>query len=373
MFLLTQLLTFSKVKKVALTSSLVVLFVTFYNLSMDKLSKEQILMDKANQMIDEHMPEFARRFFNHKKQTFKAGSYYAYALELKEFFDYLGTMFFDINKMSISDLRMITPEVIENYIEYLRSGKVKGKTKIYSDQTLKRKLCALSSFFDYYSREGFIAYNPLLRVNRPTISHDIPKGSNIQDNLKLLEYVSKGVLPNDGMIKYQNRLRSCDTAILALIIGAGIKSSECVELNIDDVDMEHNCITIKSRKPPNQIFFSSYLAEILNTYLDERLEMIAFYGHDKALFLSLQMRRLGIRSIEMMLKKYSSLLFADDKAIKAKDLRNAFRNTVFAESKSLSVTAALTGNDAYGMLFQYIPFLEYYDSEKGKDFDPKKL
>ncbi len=348
MKILSQLQVFNKSKKVALTSSLFVVMVAFYNLSMDKLSKEQILMNKANRMIDEYMPEFAKRFFNYKKQSFKAGSYYAYALELKEFFDYLGTTSYDINKMNISDLSKITPEIIEEYVEFLRSCTVKGKAKISSDLTLKRKLCALSSFFDYYSRAGFIVYNPLLRVNRPIISHDIPKGSTLQDNLKLLEYVSEGVLPNDGMIKYQNKLRSRDTAILALIIGAGIKSSECVELNIEDVDIENNCITIKSRKPPNQVFISPYLAQTLSRYLSERVEMITFYGHDNALFLSLQMKRLGIRSIELLLKKYSSILFGDENAIRARDLRNAFRNTVFTESKSLSVTAAITGNDALG-------------------------
>ena len=63
-------------------------------------------------MIDEHMPEFSRRFFNDKRQTFKASSYYAYALELKkEFFDYLGTTSYDIDKMNISDMGKITPEV----------------------------------------------------------------------------------------------------------------------------------------------------------------------------------------------------------------------------------------------------------------------
>ena len=116
---------------------------------MDKLSKDQLQLNKANRMIDDHMPEFARRFFNEKKQTFKASSYYAYALELKEFFDYLGTTSYDIDKMKISDMGKITPEVIEEYVEYLRSASVKGKPKVSSDQTLKRKLCALSSFFDY--------------------------------------------------------------------------------------------------------------------------------------------------------------------------------------------------------------------------------
>ena len=105
--------------------------VAFYNLSMDKLSKDQIQLNKANRMIDEHMPEFARRF------------------------------------------------LIEEYVEYLRSASVKGKPKVSSDQTLKRKLCVLSSFFDYYFQEGFIAFNPLLKVNRPIVSPHPPAGSNI--------------------------------------------------------------------------------------------------------------------------------------------------------------------------------------------------
>ena len=48
-----------------------------------------------------------------------------------------------------------------------------------------------------------------------------------------------------------------------------------------------------------------------------------------------------IRAIELLLKKYSSVLFGDENAIRARDLRNAFRNTVFTERKSLSVTAAM--------------------------------
>ena len=340
---------------------------------MDKLSKDQIQLNKANQMIDTHMPEFAKRFFNYKKQTFKASSYYAYALELKEFFDYLGTTSYDVNRMKIAELNNITPEIIEEYVEFLRSSKANGKSKVSSDQTLKRKLCALSSFFDYYFQEGFIPYNPLLKVNRPiTTPYPLP-GSDIEDNLKLLEYVSKGNLPSDEYMKYQNKLRNRDTAILSLIMGAGLRSSECVDLDIQDVDLERNCITIKSRRTPNQVFYSEYIARTLSKYLNERLNMITFYGHDDALFLSLQMKRLGIRSIEKLIKKYSELLFGTEHAIRAKDMRNAFRKSVFTQSKNLFVTSERTGNAACTLLRSYAPYLDFYESEKGRDFEPGKL
>ncbi len=64
---LTQLLLSKRSKKVALTSSLFLVLVAFYNLSMDKLSKDQIQLDKVNKKINEHMPDLAKRFFNDKK------------------------------------------------------------------------------------------------------------------------------------------------------------------------------------------------------------------------------------------------------------------------------------------------------------------
>lgn len=66
---LTQLLLSKSPKMVALTSSLFVVMVAFYNLSMDKLSKDLIQLEKVNNLIKLHMPDFARRFFNDRKKN----------------------------------------------------------------------------------------------------------------------------------------------------------------------------------------------------------------------------------------------------------------------------------------------------------------
>ncbi len=370
---LSHFFPFKGSKKVAITSSLFVVMVAFYNLSMDKLSKEQIQLNKVNRMIDEHMPEFARRFFNDRKNDLMVSSIYAYALELSEFFDYLDTTFYKIDKMKVSNLKDITPEIIEEYVEILRtSTTVKGNPKISSDMTIKRKLGALSSFFDYFFYKGFIPFNPLLKVNRPKIPTGPPEGSDMHDNLKLLEFVSTGNLPGEKTIYYQDKLRNRDTAILALIMGAGLKASECVRLDIGDIDLEHNYLIVRSRRVPNQIYFSPYITNALSRYLEKRLEMIAVFGHDNALFLSLQMRRLCTRSVEIMLKKYSSSLFGDEHTITPIDMRNAFRKNIFMNSKNMFFTAEMTGNATSTLIRPYAPYMELYDTEKGKSFDPLK-
>ena len=63
---------------------------------------------------------------------------------------------------------------------------------------------------------------------------------------------------------YQDRLRNRDTAILALIMGAGLKASECVNLDISDIDLVHNCLIVKSRRAPNLIYFSPYITDALS-------------------------------------------------------------------------------------------------------------
>ena len=341
---------------------------------MDKLSKDQLKLDKAYKIINTRMPDFAIRFFKDMERDLKPSTLYVYSVDIAAFFDYLETISFNNNKMNINDLSLITSEVIEDYIEYLGFTAKQSRKKGLSDNTIHTIVCILSSFFDYYFKNGFIIYNPVCKVNRPSIPSNPSEGSSLTDNLKLMEFVSKGNLPGKKAATYQNKLRSRDTAIFALIMGAGLKTSECLDLNIQDVDLEHNCLLIKSRHVPNKVYISPFISEKLSDYLTIRLEMIAEYGHDDALFLSLRMQRLGARQLQLILKKYSSTLFGDERAIKASDLRNSFRRNIFSSTQNPFITAAITGSSTAYLLQQpYASYLEYYENEKGKDFVPEDL
>lgn len=348
--------------------------VAFYNISMDKLSKDQIKIEKTYQIINTRMPDFSMRFFNSMEGILKPSSLYIYSIDIAAFFDYLGSTSCNIKKMNIRDLSKISPEVIEDYVEFVRSSTTNNRKKQPSDNTIHRIICILSAFFDYYFKNGFILFNPVCKVSRPSIPRNPSEGTNMQDNLKLLEYVSKGNLPTEKMSVYQSKLRARDTAILALIMGAGLKTSECLNINIQDLDLEHNCLYVRSRHAPNLIYISPFISEKLSEYLSIRLDMIAVYGHDDALFLSLRMQRLGARELQLLLKKYSSALFGDQQAIKANDLRNAFRRNIFTTSQNLFVTSAITGSaTAYLLQKPYSSYLDYYETEKGKDFNPEDL
>ncbi|MBO4912964.1 MAG: tyrosine-type recombinase/integrase [Butyrivibrio sp.] len=349
---------------------------------MDKLSKDEIVYNKAEMYIRERMPEFAKRFFKYKKDILKPSSYYIYAIDIAYFFDYLKDNDRFPN-MKLSDLSKITTDVIEEYIANTRTLPYKNGKKVISDRTERRKICILSSFFDYYAQMDFIPYNPLSKINRPHVPVGAGKGSDFIENLNLLDFVLNGHLPNKAgkrqeklrnlpnkAGKRQEKLRNRDAAMIALMMSTGIKSSECVALDISDIDLEHNKIAIKTRKFPNEIYFSKYMAEILSNYLNDRLKMIPVYGHDNALFLSSQMKRLELRSLEYVLKKYSTLLFSDGRSITPRDLKNAFRFNSFEQTENLYNAAAINGMTPESLLKYYLPYLEQFEGKKGISFNP---
>ena len=355
-------------KKVALTSSLFVFLVAFYNLSMDKLSKDQIAYSKADIYIRERMPEFAKRFFKYKKEILKPSSYYVYAIDIAYFFDYLkNTNRF--NNMKLSDLSRITPEVIEEYIADTRTISFKNGKKVVSNRTERRKICILSSFFDYYDKMDFIPYNPLSKISRPHVPVGPGKGSNFIENLNLLDFVLNGSLSTKTGSCLE-KLRNRDAAMIALMMSTGIKSSECVALDINDIDFEHNKIIVKARRFPNEVYFSKSMSGILSSYLNERISMIPVYGHENALFLSTQMKRLELRSLEYIMKKYSTLLFGDGHSITPRDLKNAFRFNSFEQTENLYNAAAINGMTPESLSRYYMPYLEQFEGKKGIFFNP---
>lgn len=98
-------------------------------------------------------------------------------------------------------------------------------------------------------------------------------------------------------------------AILTLLLGTGMRVSECVGIDINDIDFKNSGIKIR-RKGGNEtvIYFGEEVENALLDYLEERKLIVPQDGHENALFLSLQKRRIGVRAVENLVKKYSSLV-----------------------------------------------------------------
>ena len=144
--------------------------------------------------------------------------------------------------------------------------------------------------------------------------------------------------------RFHEKTKTRDLAIMTLLLGTGIRVSECVGLDIDDVDFNNNGIRIR-RKGGNEVvvYFGDEVREALLDYLEERKRLIPIEGHTNALFLSMQMKRLGVRSVENLVKKYSQGV-TKLKKITPHKLRSTYGTSLYRETGDIYLVADVLGH-----------------------------
>ncbi len=135
-----------------------------------------------------------------------------------------------------------------------------------------------------------------------------------------------------------------DLALLTLLLGTGIRVSECVGLDISDVDFRNGGIRIH-RKGGKEVtvYFGVEVEDALKDYLDERNQMLPVEGHDNALFLSLQMKRMSVRSVENLVKKYARIV-TPLKKITPHKLRSTYGTALYRETGDIYLVADVLGH-----------------------------
>ena len=333
------------------------------NRSQDNIN----VIKKLNTIIEESLPGFASRYFKANMDIKVPRTLLGYAYDLVAFFEFLETLSFDKNKMTIADLDKITPEIVEDYLHYSREYVDNGEVKTRSDAAIHRRYSSLSSFFTFFLKNGLVSRNPAFSVTPPKLNRQVAIAKTTKTNKDVIEFISKGSLEGQKGI-YQDKTRVRDTAIVMLIAGTGIKLSELVNLDIEDVHLDTSCITIRNCKHARTIFISDSIAQALGQYLSERLELITEYGHDEALFISLKARRLSTRSVQYLVRKYSNAILDGEEYLTPEAMHKSFRNNMFSVSMNTAATFDLCGIDMKTLLRYYRPYIDDYESHKGQQW-----
>lgn len=133
-------------------------------------------------------------------------------------------------------------------------------------------------------------------------------------------------------------------AILTLLLGTGIRVSECVGLDINDVDFKNGGIKIRRKGGYEAIvYFGEEVEDALLDYLEERNRIVPCEGHEDALFLSIQNKRMGVRSIEKLVKKYASKV-TSLKKITPHKLRSTYGTNLYQETGDIYLVADVLGH-----------------------------
>ena len=339
---------------------------------MNRYQDDIRTIEKVKQIVNERFPDFASRYFNYNMYLKAPRSLYGYALDLTSFFEFLESIAYKADSMNIGDLKGITPQIIEDFLEYSRTYYKNGEKKERSLSALARRYSTLSAFFSYYYSHDIIDRNPVSKVAPPRPSRNTTYVPSNEINFDMIDHVMNGHL-GGRMDEYRVHTQKRDIAIILLIMGAGLKGSEVVNLNIEDVDIDDNSIIVRSRKSSRTVFVSDTISRSVGQYLEERLDIIAEAGDDNALFLSLQCKRMCLRAVQKMIRKYSSTLFEGKDHLTAESLHLSFRNNFFDKTMNVKHTAKATGTDEYYVLRRYRGAVEHHESVKGTEFECNSL
>lgn len=303
---------------------------------------------KLRELIHE-LPAFCLEFFIGIEPTTSSRTRIAYAYDLGVFFNFIHENNKVYEKMEIRSFPLklldeITPLDIEEYMQYLKVYEKNGKEITNDERGQMRKLASLRSFYNFFFQKGLIEKNPAQLVKMPKLHEKNIIRLDIDEVAMLLDEVENGEKLTEQQKRFHAKTKARDLAMLTLLLGTGIRVSECVGLDIDDLDFKNNSMRIRRKGGAETIlYFSDEVAEALSSYLDERCEIEAQDGHKNALFLSLQNRRISVRSVENLVKKYSRLV-TTTKNITPHKLRSTYGTTLYQETGDIYLVADVLGH-----------------------------
>ncbi len=276
-----------------------------------------------------------------------------YLQDIRLFFNYLlrevpSFANCQMSTITVEDIRRVTLTDLERYQNYLSLYFREDAPDMpvrNAEAGKMRKLCSLRSFYQYLFEHELIPGNLASLITLPKL-HEKPI-IRLEPNevARLLDVAESGEGLSDRQKTYAQHTRVRDVAILTLLLGTGIRVSECVGLNMDDLDFEENSMFVVRKGGKEMIlFFSDEVADALKAYLQLRKDVQALSGHEEALFLSLQRRRITQRAIENLVKKYAAVAAPLKRRISPHKLRSTFGTTLYNETGDIYLVADVLGH-----------------------------
>lgn len=284
----------------------------------------------------------------------------AYALDLRTFFHYLRServTFANkpLTQFDDADIGRISQSDLEAYVEYLSlyfkdsptetTDHAINRPVVNHELAIKRKLSSLRSYFDYMFRSKRLPSNVTQLVALPKIHEKPILRLTLDEMQKMLEMSQTGADMTKGQQKFHQLTATRDYAMLSLFLGTGIRVSECVGLNLEDVDFTQNAFLI-TRKGGNQVvlYFPQEVAKALQAYYEQRIQTDALPGHENAFFLSLQRRRITQRAVQNLVKKYASYAAPLKPRISPHKLRSTFGTNLYHATGDIYLVADVLGH-----------------------------
>ena len=215
------------------------------------LQKKKDYTQKLRAVLNE-LPRFAGLYFRAMELQTSILTRYGYAIDLRNFIKFLTEQVEDFQgksptSLTLEDLNRVTALDIELFLEHMSLYTDDDERERENNERAKaRKLSAIRAFFKYYHRQEMIKNNPASLVDTPKIHEKAIVRLETNEVADLLDIAEAGKGLTDKQKAFHQATKVRDSAILTLFLGTGIRISELVGIDIDDVDFSSDVFLKKS-------------------------------------------------------------------------------------------------------------------------------
>lgn len=208
------------------------------------------------------------------------------------------------------------------------------KEKGYASTTIARKIAAIKSFFHYLHAQGLLDSDPTQTLDTPRIDKTLPRSLSHSEILGLLEHAATSKAPEDVR----------DNAMLRLLYATGLRVSELVALNLDDVDLSSGYVRCVSRSGRERIIpLDPETVRAQEEYITSARNALIRRTDERALFVNHRGDRLTRQGFWLILKEHARLAGLSDD-ITPQALRHSFAVRLLGDNTDLRAIQELLGH-----------------------------
>jgi len=316
----------------------------------------------------DQLPDFVTEYLIEYYTGESVNTQIGYAIDIRVFFNYLKsevlTKIDDIKNITIKDIDNLKVTDLIRFKSYLReyeqethtvTGKIIKRTYRNSAYGINRKMSAVRGMFIYLYKTEQIKENITDKVDFAKLHQKIKKRLTSQETCDLLDVIYNGEKYYEGRLLTEYKKRKArDTAIFTTYLGTGIRVSELINLNIEDLDLDTNSFIVTRKGGDQQeIFMPQQVKETITEYLEQEKKLRETIEKGP-LFLSRNGKRFTTAGIEKLLKNYCrTVSITNPDKTRPHALRRTFACQLLEDGVDIKMVAELLGHKNIEVTHKY--------------------
>jgi len=268
------------------------------------------------------------------EKGFAANTLVAYRNDLRQFYEFLTMPTEGVAKPDVDqEGQIVWPSVnrshIVAFILYI-------KEKEYAPATVARKIAAIRSFFHFLQVEKVVMEDPTETLDSPKVGKNLPKPITVEEVDLLLAQPTKEDMSRPDIMR--------DAAMMSLLYASGMRVSELVALNVDDVNLAAGYVRCFGKQAKERIIpVAPSVVETVKNYIEQARPKMLHSPEEKALFLNIRGTRLTRQGFWLILKEYARKA-GITKNITPHTLRHSFATHMLNNGADLRTVQELLGH-----------------------------